>query len=86
MGLFSFLTENGRGSLAVIAREKLTYEVGHKSLENFVLVDSNYSYHLFFPLLFYIVSIDSLAVIDFAPNLKGFQLCLPCLYCCTDSL
>ncbi|KAK4276908.1 hypothetical protein QN277_015003 [Acacia crassicarpa] len=26
MGLFSFLTENGRGSLAVLAREKLTYE------------------------------------------------------------
>lgn len=27
MGLFSFLTENGRGSLAVLTREKLTYEV-----------------------------------------------------------
>ncbi|KHN08982.1 BEACH domain-containing protein lvsC [Glycine soja] len=26
MGLFSFLTENGRGSLAVLAKEKLTYE------------------------------------------------------------
>ncbi|XP_054792696.1 BEACH domain-containing protein B isoform X2 [Prosopis cineraria] len=26
MGLFSFLTENGRGSLAVLAREKLTFE------------------------------------------------------------
>lgn len=27
MGLFSFLSENGRGSLAVLARDKLTYEV-----------------------------------------------------------
>ncbi|XP_020218624.1 BEACH domain-containing protein B isoform X2 [Cajanus cajan] len=26
MGLFSFLTENGRGSLAVLAKEKLTFE------------------------------------------------------------
>ncbi|TKY74425.1 BEACH domain-containing protein lvsC [Spatholobus suberectus] len=26
MGLFSFLTENGRGSLAALAKEKLTYE------------------------------------------------------------
>ncbi|CAL0327334.1 unnamed protein product [Lupinus luteus] len=26
MGLFSFLTENGRGSLAVLTRDKLTYE------------------------------------------------------------
>lgn len=27
MGLFGFLTENGRGSLAVLAKDKLTYEV-----------------------------------------------------------
>jgi len=30
MGLFSFLTENGRGSLAVLAKEKLTYEVRNR--------------------------------------------------------
>lgn len=27
MGLFSFLTENGRGGLAVLARDKVIYEV-----------------------------------------------------------
>lgn len=27
MGLFSFLTDNGRGSLAVLAKDKLIYEV-----------------------------------------------------------
>lgn len=27
MGLFSFLTENGRGCLAVLAKDKLIYEV-----------------------------------------------------------
>lgn len=27
MGLFSFLTENGRGCLAVVAKDKLIYEV-----------------------------------------------------------
>jgi len=38
MGLFSFLTENGRGSLAVLAKEKLTYEVRNKSSEKLVLL------------------------------------------------
>lgn len=38
MGLFSFLTENGRGSLAVLAKEKLTYEVGNKSSEKSVFL------------------------------------------------
>jgi hypothetical protein len=27
MGLFSFLTENGKGCLAVVAKDKLIYEV-----------------------------------------------------------
>ncbi|RDY05943.1 BEACH domain-containing protein B, partial [Mucuna pruriens] len=38
MGLFSFLTENGRGAMAVLAKEKLTYEVGNESSEKFVLL------------------------------------------------
>lgn len=31
MGLFSFLTENGRGCLAALAKDKLFYEVRDKS-------------------------------------------------------
>lgn len=27
MGLFSFLTENGKGCMAVVAKDKLIYEV-----------------------------------------------------------
>jgi len=39
MGLFSFLSENGKGSLAVLAKEKLTFEVGN-SYEKLVLLSS----------------------------------------------
>lgn len=37
MGLFSFLTENGRGCLAALAKDKLIYEVRYmSSLGNFL--------------------------------------------------
>lgn len=40
MGLFSFLTENGRGCYAVLAMDKLIYEV---KLRNCILPYSNHS-------------------------------------------
>lgn len=65
MGLFGFLTENGRGSLAVISKEKLTYEVGSKSSEIFFMLIVMLI--IIYSLLFDILSLDS--SVFFAPNL-----------------
>lgn len=66
MGLFSFLTENGRGSLAVLAREKLTYEVGNNLMKICSSVQVMYLFFVkFIFLLLYLAlpSIHSVSVV-----------------------